>query len=226
VLVLEVAPPAVLPATRETDRRRRRLVRPHGARRRRRGAARGTPAGAAPALRGVRVSDDGGPGVRARVAPRGVGRAEAVDVRGLPADVARGLPIGVPRGLPSGVTRGLPMGVARCLPPDVARGVPVDVTAWMPTPRRRRATAGGCRAFWRRVRSSCDPCSGSARARGRHSTSSLPICWMGAQSSACAMRPSIDSRCRRSSLKTRTLINSCAARATSISCNTESVKPC
>jgi len=47
---------------------------------------------------------------------------------------------------------------------------------------------------------------GSAAAgRGRHSTSSLPICWTGAQSSASQIRASSDSRSGRSSVKTRTL---------------------
>ena len=184
-----------------------------GARRRRREAARGTPAGALPAGRGVRGAfEDACDGVRVRALPamRGVriGFEDAwAGVRVVARPAVRGV-----REAPEDACAGVR-----------ARALPVGVAGGAPAVRRRRGKPGVCRAG---SRPDCNASSAFGSGRARHSTSSLPICWTGAQSSACAMRPSIDSRCRRSSLKTRTLINSCAVSATSISCRTESVKPC
>ena len=55
---------------------------------------------------------------------------------------------------------------------------------------------------------------------GRQTMRSLPRCWTAAAPSSSQMRVSIASRSARASLHTRTLINSCAFRLTSISCST------
>src|SRR3989344_1200529 len=60
---------------------------------------------------------------------------------------------------------------------------------------------------------------------GRHSTSSLPMCWMGAALSSAVSSWYISSRATRSSLKTRTLIRPWAFRAASISFLTAGVSP-
>jgi len=61
--------------------------------------------------------------------------------------------------------------------------------------------------------------------RGRQRTRSLPICWTGAQPSAPQIRARSESRSGRSSVKTRTLMSSCAVSATSASCRTAGVSP-
>src|SRR3989344_563500 len=60
---------------------------------------------------------------------------------------------------------------------------------------------------------------------GRHSTSSLPMCWMGAALSSAVSSWYISSRATRSSLKTRTLIRPWAFRAASISFLAAGVSP-
>ena len=60
----------------------------------------------------------------------------------------------------------------------------------------------------------------------RHKTNNLPMCCTSCASVAAHKASHIAMRSARSSPKTRTLINSCAVRAASVSLITDSVRPC
>mmetsp|Transcript_53299 Transcript_53299/g.125214 ORF Transcript_53299/g.125214 Transcript_53299/m.125214 type:complete len:310 (-) Transcript_53299:519-1448(-) len=60
---------------------------------------------------------------------------------------------------------------------------------------------------------------------GRHSTSSLPMCWMGAAFSSSQSWANIASRAVRSSPSTRTLMSPCDFSAASVSFTTAGVRP-